>query len=672
MPKLPATVRLALGYVLFAALWAALRLPWLSSDGGVPFLWEYGFNATDEGYYLYGGKAKYLWGSFVSTIGPEAFTFGHSALTHLLAYLGHLFFGLSAWAWRLPFTAVNFAAWSAVYFHVAHRARARTAFALCALVSSVPAVVAYERVAANDVLVASLVALAYVLACGRGMARLAAAATCAAAVAYVKPSAWLLLPIVFAGVLQTPKTDAKWKDAAIFAGFFAAAWVVGFLAVRVLLLPDAAAAGVSVAELIRQTTTFNPMIPPLFPLAAHFKAISAFPRDPGCVALGATAVMVTAFPLWAGLARAMRRRFDGTTLFFFAIPFYVFSVALVNNVYTHYFLPALMLQPVTWMLFAASGTGDPAPEAAEPTTRRQNILALVAEIAFAVVFVALLAAFGSTPQAHEAGPYYSRIYNTLFHPMPKHNVWCFTAPYALALALFSTVAFATVGRVRRSRAFPAAASRPPAAGPVFPAALLGFAVAFAALPAACLRDASIHPSAVYVATLFVSALACHLFFTCCAGARVRNAIPFLLVVLGLNAATAWAPAVLQLLAPGTHSKARTAAEIARLVPANALVVGERANDLLMSVPLQTASTFPSAGDPVPAIDAARAKNPRRPVYVLMPLDAQNLNYRKILAQNRHRLVKVKSFRLPSFRDGKPEDVWLCRVLGDEAEKPAGD
>ena len=114
------------------------------------------------------------------------------------------------------------------------------------------------------------------------------------------------------------------------------------------------------------------------------------------------------------------------------------------------------------------------------------------------------------------------------------------------------------------------------------------------------------------------------------------------------------------------------AEIARLVPKNALVVGERANDLLMSVPLRTATTFPTAGDPTPVLDAARALNAQTPLYALLPMNPQNLNYRKILAQNRHRLVKVKSFRLPSFRDGKPEDVWLCRVLGDEAEKPSGD
>ncbi len=653
--------RLFLGYLLFAILWAALRLPWLSSDGGISFLWEYGFNATDEGYYLYGGKAKYLWGAFISAIGPEAFTFGHSALTHLLAYLGHVFFGLSAWAWRLPFVAINFAAWSALYFHAAHRTRARTAFVLCALFSLVPTVIAYERVAANDVLVASLTVLAYVLAGGRTVARLAGAAVCAAAIAFVKPSVWLLLPIVFAGVMQTPKTNAKWKDAALFAGLFAGAWLVGHLFVRLLLLPDAAAAGVSVSELLRRTTTFNPMIPPLFPLSAHFKAVSAFPRDPGCVALGATAVMMTAFPLWAGLARVWRRRFDGVTLFFFAVPFYVLSAALVNNVYTHYFLPALMLQPVLWTLFATAGTGDPMPQTTQPTRRGNDLLAQLADIAFTVVFLAAWAALVMSHTPSEASPYYSRIYNTLFHPMPKHNVWFFTAPYALVFALLSSAAFATLNRVRR-RGTLSVPANVPAAGPVFPSALLGFGVALAALPASCLDGTAVHPAGRYLATMFVSALACHLFFSDFAGSRVCRILPFLLVVLGLNAATVWPTALRELLAPGTHVKAQTAAAVAKLVPKNALVVGERTNDLLMSAPIQTATTFPTAGDPVPVLDAARKQNPGRPVYMLMPMNPQNLNYRKILEQDRYQLVKVKCFRLPSFKDGKPEDVWLCHVI----------
>ena len=53
-----------LWFATFVAVWCALRVFWLDADPGVPSMWEYGYNATDEGYYLAGGKEKYLWGYF--------------------------------------------------------------------------------------------------------------------------------------------------------------------------------------------------------------------------------------------------------------------------------------------------------------------------------------------------------------------------------------------------------------------------------------------------------------------------------------------------------------------------------------------------------------------------------------------------------------------------------
>ena len=47
-------------FFAFAAIYLAARLPWIACDPGVPSMWEYGYNATDEGYYLDGGKEKFL------------------------------------------------------------------------------------------------------------------------------------------------------------------------------------------------------------------------------------------------------------------------------------------------------------------------------------------------------------------------------------------------------------------------------------------------------------------------------------------------------------------------------------------------------------------------------------------------------------------------------------
>jgi hypothetical protein len=43
-----------------AALWVVTRALWGDCDPGVPSMWEYGYNATDEGYYLVGGKEKFV------------------------------------------------------------------------------------------------------------------------------------------------------------------------------------------------------------------------------------------------------------------------------------------------------------------------------------------------------------------------------------------------------------------------------------------------------------------------------------------------------------------------------------------------------------------------------------------------------------------------------------
>jgi hypothetical protein len=46
--------------LVFSAIYLLLRLPWITGDPGIPSVWEYGYNATDEGYYLAGGKEKHF------------------------------------------------------------------------------------------------------------------------------------------------------------------------------------------------------------------------------------------------------------------------------------------------------------------------------------------------------------------------------------------------------------------------------------------------------------------------------------------------------------------------------------------------------------------------------------------------------------------------------------
>ena len=66
----------------FTAIYLLFRLPWIPCDPGIQSVWEYGYNATDEGYYLSGGKEKLVWGFFVDLPRGESCTYAYSAGTH--------------------------------------------------------------------------------------------------------------------------------------------------------------------------------------------------------------------------------------------------------------------------------------------------------------------------------------------------------------------------------------------------------------------------------------------------------------------------------------------------------------------------------------------------------------------------------------------------------------
>ena len=156
----------------FVAVWCALRVFWLDADSGISSIWEYGFNVTDEGYYCGAAKDKYLWGFFCDQACNESVTYGYSALTHWLAYLGYAAFGLTDWGWRIPFMALYLVAWCMAFGYVGRRHGGLQAFVMCAVLSSVPVVVAYERTACNDLAIGALSVIAFCLASGGGVAHL--------------------------------------------------------------------------------------------------------------------------------------------------------------------------------------------------------------------------------------------------------------------------------------------------------------------------------------------------------------------------------------------------------------------------------------------------------------------------------------------------------------------
>ena len=638
-----------LALLAFAAAYLAVRLPWLPCDPGIRSAWEYGYNATDEGYYIDGGKEKFLWGSFVDLPRGEAFTYGYSPGTHWISYVAHLLFGQSTWAWRIPFLLACLLAWAAVFRHLSKRAGPVAAFALCAPVSLVPMVVAYERTASNDALIGAMLALAYVCATGRTRTRIALAGVLTGAIALFKPSVWVLVPIAAAGAADGRDFRSCAKDVALFVCVAVASAFAWKLVAVLAAVPDAARAGVSAWELVKRTTTHYPL-PPLLDLASHFKGISAFPRDPSIQLLAAVAPLLLSIPFAAALRCALARRWNGRVLLFLAIPAYVAAVSVMNTLYTHYFLPAIMILPVA--LFEIADEMEKCAGPAEPLRWKKALPPLLAVAALCATGTLFLAA-QSVPPAESQG-FYSRIYN-----LPQHNVWGMTWP---ALLAFVAASVACISYMQGFAAGPAGLAAWAAA------AFVAASVAFAPLPAAQLAPYMKRATAEYFAPAAVSTALSALFLAAAFGFRERvpwrKAVAWAapLCVLACYLATPnWRAAAADLARPGTHVYDSVAKELAAILPQDAIVLGERSNQMLLSLPVRTATTFAASSNPIPVVESILAAEPEAKLYAL--LDTQHSYCLRHFQEHaaKYRLRLVKTFKMPSFADGSPVDVHLAAI-----------
>lgn len=633
---------------VFIVSYLAVRLFWLGGDPGIAAVWEYGYNVTDEGYYLSGGKEKLLWNCFVDLPRTEAFTYGFSAGTHWLSYLAHLAFGLSTWTWRIPFFAVTCMAWAVVFVYLSRKSGALNALLLCAAVSFIPMQIAYERTASNDVLIGSLAVMAYVIAAGPDRWRLFAAAFVTGLIVLVKPSVWILIPVVAAGVLQAPKYKKWWIDVLCYVVTAVVGVFVCKLLVAIAILPDARQAGVSMWEVVRRTTTHYPL-PNVLDIVSHLKGLSAFPRDPSYALLGVSAAFVFVLPIAMAMKDIVRFRFNGNTLLFVAIPAYVAAINVMNTQYTHYFIPALMFLPIV-IDAAASEIGK--DESGVSIRVKEVMPALLFTFAACVIGLLFLSSFALAPKV--AQQYYSRIYN-----FPTKNVWGMTAPimtvFVVSIIVVLTI-FRGIGNIRRNVLAWVVS------------AFFAASVVFAALPAVQLAPYIRQPSELYFAPMSVLLIVTALLLVFVFGIKggiVRNrfmtVFAFVSVVVCYLTTPNWRKAACELVRSPTHYHAEAAKELAAVLPDDAIVIGERSNQMLMSLPIRTATTFAANSDPIPVIQSILASNPAAKLYALADSQhAYNLqHYREHSKEYALRLIKT--LKMPSFGTGALADVHLCKI-----------
>ena len=624
----------------FAALWLALRLPWLGGDAGIPSMWEYGYNVTDEGYYLVGGKEKFLWGNFVDLPRAETATYGYAPGMHFLSYAAHKAFGLSDWKWRIPFVTINFIAWIVLFLVLARRMRPLGAFLLCAAFSCIPMVVAYERTASNDVLIGSLLVMACAAAAGQGRWRLVVPAFIVTPIMLIKPSLWALLPLVVCCVMMERKTRSRVIDALVFAGSFVVAFALVKLSLYLVTLPEASANGVSVAEIIRRMDA-RYGLPNILDFVTDFKGVSCFPRDPSGTMLGPLTLFLLPLPVFFFL-----RRISWRTAFGLFIPAYVGAVSIMNTIYTHYFIPVLMAVPLLWMFVSEE------QEEGDSDEKPRNLLVTVA-LMLGAAFILYL--FMSAPG--KLDPSVQRVYARIYN-LPQDNVWSVSALPSVLLAAAVTAICAVFGFRKSGWKGLVAPSA---------AALLVGSVAFALLPAVRIAPAMRVPFETYLMPLLLTVtLGAILIVARSVFPRLTGTawcvIPLAVVASGYLLVPTWRSAAGDLLRPATHYHRDAARELAKLLPEDAIVLGERSDQMLMSVPVKTSSTFIANSDGTKTAEDILKVKPDAKLYLLADTQhAYNLqNFAK--QKERFALQPLAKFSMPSFATGKPADVHLCKII----------
>ena len=642
--------------------WGMTRWLWLECDGGVTSLCEYGYFATDEGYYLGGGKEKVCNGIFVDLMRGEACTFGFSPLTHLLSWFSYLVFGLKTWAARVPFFLINMMAHGALFLFLARRTRPWRAAVLCACVMFTPWVVMYERTASNDVLIGSLFVLSYVAACGRKAAGVVVAGVLCALIAWVKPSAYVLLPILLCGVWSARKTRFRALDFGLFGGAFLLVAGLKWVLIPLLLQPDVALNGVDVATIVRRTTSYY-ALPNLAKVERVFAGISAFPRTPSATLLSVWAVLLTVLPLtmlaWCVCGRG-RVVWSRRWILYLTVAAYSFAIAIMDIYYAHHLFPVVFFMPVLWMEMRKDLRAD-APKL--PVWVMVPLTGVVLAAAFCVTTT------GFTNAALQAiSPFASNSSN-----LPQKIVWLFNwrAMLACGAAAGAVGLLALAWRVFRKRQ-PRAALQFFLKSAAFLLCLgLALSIGLAQLPMTVLAPHIPHLRSLEGARqanmrvcLAVGVALVMLIWLFPQGLRGGRTfiIALLAVFLGAVGFTpAWRDSVGELAKRGFLHRDATKALVAELPP-NALVMGERAPQLFLGTRVNTSSTFLYNCNLVPLVEKFSAQNPGAPLFAILDPE-QSYNWRH-LEENKDKIRYrvIKKFPLPAFSSAKPVDVFLAELL----------
>lgn len=250
--------------------------------------------------------------------------------------------------------------------------------------------------------------------------------------------------------------------------------------------------------------------------------------------------------------------------------------------------------------------------------------------------------------------FYSRIYN-----LPAKNVWGMTWQmiFAFVVSVSIVVAFLHGFRSIKVNAVVWIAT-----------SFVAASVVFAPFPAVQLASHIKKSPSEYFSPMAISLVISVLFLVAVFGFKERLPWRRILLffipacILSCYLATPnWRSSFCELVRSGMHQHEAAARELAALLPKDAIVIGERSNQMLMSLPIRTATTFAANSDPIPVIESILKSEPDAKLYALADSQhAYNLQHYREHAKE-YRLRFIKTFKMPSFGTGAPSDVYLCRI-----------
>ena len=630
------------------------RWVWIDCDSGTPSLMEYGYFATDEGYYTSGGKQKLLYGRFVNAIRASPCTYAICPSSHVLAWFAFSIFGQTTWAHRvLPFL-ISTLAWLSMFFFLSRKTLAWIAFVLCACCLSNPFLVVYGRTACNDTLMASVLFFGYIVARKKGLLFPFLGGCILGLGLWVKQSIWVLFLLGLSGAAMAFHPASRPRRMASFLGGFIASVCLQFGLIRWLIHEDAVSQGVTIDFLLKASNSGYPMPNP-FDWLSTLKGLSSFPRCPADGLLGLWVPLFFVLPTLLLLRRLTEKpiRWDGRLLLYFTFPLYALSISILPVFYAHYYIPIIVFVPIVWL---------------EARHDLKLWMGHDRRLTFALLALTILFILGTflsfTIGPNEANTLTDLLSNA--YNLPQRIVWSSNGLYILAGALVLML----TGLWARQR-------------PWTPWSLAG--LLFSSLAVADICYALLPLSEAYkftpVFSISMKTVACLLvvgsvilFFVVWGlpGWFRRSGHWYLFLVLlfvgGTLASPVWRNGCIELTKRG-HLHKQAVSELAKLVPDNAVVFGERAPQLFLSLKPRV-SPLPNA-DPVPTVLNIHKRYPDRPLFAL--LDAEHNYHFTHYEQNKDKIQMqvLHTMKLPSFNTGLPSNVYLVRLLVNDTAKEKG-